>query len=124
MHIVRAPLLCCFWMVPILWATGCSVAPRTMADPNDLPPAQDVLLRGVIVDANPDGGVLVVKDQEERVTWTVALRREATIRSHDGVYLTVRELPVGGTVDVRGESRIEGVMSAAEVTLLRNPPSP
>ncbi len=84
-------------------------------DESDIPPASFLLVRATIVDLNPAGGTMTVKDDQSHGTWTVAVTKETLILGANGRVLTLNDFQVGQKVRVRGYSRIEEILTAIEV---------
>lgn len=89
--------------------------PMRGAGGGDIPPATLLLMRATIVDLNPAGGTLTVKDNESHGTWTVAVNEKTTILGADGGALKLSDFQVGQRVRIRGFSRIEEILTALEV---------
>lgn len=81
----------------------------------DIPPATLLLMHATIVDLNPAGGTLTVKDNDAHGTWTVAVTKETSILSAEGRTLTLSDFEVGQRVRIRGFSRIEEILTALEL---------
>jgi len=82
---------------------------------SEIPPANFLLVRATIVDLNPVGGTMTVKDDQSHGTWTVAVTKETAIHGTNGDDLTLKDFQIGQKVRIRGYSRIEEILTALEV---------
>jgi hypothetical protein len=101
---------------------GCVVTPPRGGGPPrgpeglDHPPSELLLMRVTIVDVNPAGGTITVKDDQNHGTWTVMVTEETRIFGSDGAVLALKDLRTERKVQIKGTSRIEAILRAQEIT--------
>ncbi|MBD3160897.1 MAG: hypothetical protein GF346_01950 [Candidatus Eisenbacteria bacterium] len=106
------------WSVALFCLLGCAGAPRPGQDPDRIPPATVEYLPAVIVDLDPEGRTITVKETNRYETWRIVVREDRVVRTADGSPVGIAELRIGDRVEVRGMSRVAGLITAYEVTLV------
>jgi hypothetical protein len=96
---------------------GCYVAAE-----GELPPAVVLVMRGVIVDLNPEAGTVTVKKDETYETWQVAVVASTRVRAGDGRYLELADLRLGERIELRGTSRVLDLITVYEIISLEDHP--
>jgi hypothetical protein len=83
-----------------------------------LPTPMVFLVNGTIVDLNPEGNTLTVKEDRTYATWTVTVAEDTSIIGAAGGIVPLSDLRIGEKVQIRGESRIEGILKAFEINVV------
>ena len=105
-------------VVAVSCLLGCASPPPSGREPTRLSPATVEFLPAVVVDLDPEGETVTVKETTRYETWRVAMAGEPVVRTADGTRVGIAELRIGDRVEIRGTSRVEGLITAYEITLV------